>query len=691
MIHAMCRYENKVKTMKNNFLRRFILSRTHRKDLDQLLVHVPGPETKIKMRTSWFFDVLEWIRREGIIKQVDGLKTGETQAKRVQYFLFILERNLEWKTKVAKTLRSIMKDTNGVELFVETGVSSQDSFSSEFIDRLQSLILPAVPNEEELSYILTSNFQNQRDLEWLKQLDHETFEKIEKLFSFDVGPEEQNWNQLKDDAKEAIVLLSIQMQALGLSPQIRQRLSEKNYKKISFYVLGKALDQYLNEQDLTTQTVIVSQVDKKIEECFHSLSEVQQHLDDFGVSIQIVFQIEKLEVLLKRIQNIIYILQQKNMDPLSLSNFLENLVRDSFERRSLLSLANQSFSLLARKIVERTAETGEHYITRTSSEYKEMIRRALGGGLVTAFTTVIKFLLYFVGFGGFFGGFFASLNYSISFLFIHFCNFTLATKQSSLTAPALAAKMQGIRNREALEDLIDEIVNTIRTQVAAVFGNILGVVPFTLLICWVIKLIFHNELLSEAKAFDVMESFSILGLTPLYAAFTGVLLWASSVIAGWADNWYAYHRLTQALSQNRRLIFVFGEKRMRLFSLFLKKNIVAISGNISLALMLGIIPVGLQFFGIMLDVRHVTLSSGSLAAASFSLPSQVFETWSFWFAVMGIISMGALNLLVSFFISLFLAIRARKIEAPERELIYRALVDRLRYRPISFLWPSIKD
>ena len=676
--------------MKSKIWSRLLLSRTHRKDLDQLLGHVPDPESKIKVRTSWFFDVLEWIRREGKFHLAEDFETGATQAKRVQYFLTILERNPEWKLNVSKTLRSIMRDTHGVELFLETGVSSQDSFTSEFVDRLQSVVLPVVPKEDELSYIFTQNFQNQRDLEWIRQLDAQSFEKIEDLFFFNIDPEEGNWNTLKEDAKEALALLSIQMQGLGLSPQIRQRLAEKDYRKISFYVLGKFIERYLSEEDPLVKSVIGTQIEKKIEDGFHSLSEVQQHLDDYGVSIQIVFQIEKLESLLKRIQNIIFILQQKNMDPESLSTFLEILVRDNFERRSPMSLVSQSFSLIARKIVERTAETGEHYITRTSSEYKDMIIRALGGGLVTSFTILCKFLLYFLGITGFFGGIFVGINYSVSFLIIHFCDFTLATKQSAVTAPALAAKMQGIRNREALEDLIDEIVNTIRTQVAAVIGNIFMVIPATILICWMVHALFHTNLINAEKAHHTVDSFSILGPTPLYAAFTGILLWLSSLIAGWIDNWYAYHRLSPALAQNRRLVFVFGETRMRHFSIFLKNNIVGIAANVSLAFLLGLSPVILQFLGIQLDTRHVTLSSGSLAAASYTLSSQVLETPQFWLAVAGIIVMAALNLLVSFSMAMLLAIRARRIQAPERHLIYRALFDRLRYRPLSFLWPSIK-
>jgi site-specific recombinase len=677
--------------MQNKFWSRLRNFKSNRKHLDQILEHVPEPECKIKVRTSWFIDLLEWIRREGLFRNSENFETGATQAKRVEYFLTILDRNLVWKRNVAKTLRSIMRDTHGLELFLETGVSSQDSFTSEFINRLQNKILPIAPEEDELAYIFTENFKNQRDLEWIKQLDAETFEKIIQLFNFEYDPAEKAWNNLKFDAKEALALISIQMQGLGLSPQIRQRIAEKDYRKMSFYVLGRYVERYLVEEDSLVRSVIGTQIDKKIEDCFHTLAEVQQHLDDFGVSIQIVFQIEKLETLLNRIRYLIFILQQKAMDPSSLSTFIEILVRDSFERRSLLSLASQSFSLLARKIVERTAETGEHYITRTLVEYKKMINRAWGGGVITAFTILIKFLLYFVGATGFFGGIFASINYSISFLVIHFLHFTLATKQSSVTAPVLAAKMHGIRNRSSLDSLIDEIVNTIRTQVAAVFGNMTAVIPVILIICWVTQSFFNKNLLSEEKAHHVIHSFSILGPTPLYAAFTGILLWISSLIAGWVDNWYAYHRLSPALAQNRRLVFVFGEKQMRLFSIFMKNNIVGIAGNISLAFLLGLTPVILQFLGIHLDVRHVTLSTGSLAAAAFYLNSHFIETWDFWFAVFGVLSMGILNLSVSFAMALFLAIRARRIEAPERELIYKSLIDRLRYQPFSFLWPQIKS
>ena len=87
---------------------------------------------------------------------------------------------------------------------------------------------------------------------------------------------------------------------------------------------------------------------------------------------------------------------------------------------------SSSFAQLARKVVERSAETGEHYITRDRGEYREMMRGAAGGGLLTVLTVYLKFLIYGLHLDKFIEGLLASLNYTGSFLLIHFAHFTLA-------------------------------------------------------------------------------------------------------------------------------------------------------------------------------------------------------------------------------------------------------------------------
>jgi hypothetical protein len=62
------------------------------------------------------------------------------------------------------------------------------------------------------------------------------------------------------------------------------------------------------------------------------------------------------------------------------------------------------YSLLARQVAERSAETGEHYITRDRAEYRDMLRRAAGGGAVIAGTTFVKFAVGGAGHDGLLDG-----------------------------------------------------------------------------------------------------------------------------------------------------------------------------------------------------------------------------------------------------------------------------------------------
>jgi site-specific recombinase len=98
-----------------------------------------------------------------------------------------------------------------------------------------------------------------------------------------------------------------------------------------------------------------------------------------------------------------------------------------------------------------------------------------------------------------------------------------------------------------------------------------------------------------------------------------VLLFASSLIAGWAENWFVLHRLDSAMRYNPRITALAGRAaRRRAGRASCASNISGFAANISLGFMLGLVPPVLAFFGLGLEVRHVTLSSGQLAAAAAS-------------------------------------------------------------------------
>ena len=107
----------------------------------------------------------------------------------------------------------------------------------------------------------------------------------------------------------------------------------------------------------------------------------------------------------------------------------------------------------------------------------------------------------------------------------------------------------------------------------------------------------------------------------------------------------------------------------------------------SLGLLLGLTPPVFGFFGLPLDVRHVTLSAGQVAAALGTLGFDALHHSGFWWCVVAIPLTGLLNVSVSFALALRVAIRSRGVRVKDRSRLLRALGRRLLRQPGRFLWP----
>jgi site-specific recombinase len=194
-------------------------------------------------------------------------------------------------------------------------------------------------------------------------------------------------------------------------------------------------------------------------------------------------------------------------------------------------------------------------------------------------------------------------------------------------------------------------------------------------------------LIGEAQAHHVLENLTLFGPTLFYAAITGVLLFASSLIAGWIENGFVLHRLDSAIAWNPRSVRLLGSSRAQRWSRWWRANISGLAANVSLGFLLGMVPALAVFFGLPVEVRHVTLSTGQLAAALGTLGFSALREGAFWWCLAAIPLTGALNVLVSFVLAFRVALRSRGIELRERSRLYLALRRRLRERPLSFIVP----
>jgi hypothetical protein len=122
-----------------------------------------------------------------------------------------------------------------------------------------------------------------------------------------------------------------------------------------------------------------------------------------------------------------------------------------------------------------------------------------------------------------------------------------------MTAPAMAAKLKDFSDASALEEFVDEVTHLVRSQVAAVLGNVAVVFPAVVLLSVALQLGMGQPMITASEAQYVFHSLALLGPSLLFAAFTGVLLFASSIIAGWVENWFVLHRLDSAIRYNPRI------------------------------------------------------------------------------------------------------------------------------------------
>lgn len=651
-------------------------------DLNQVLASLDA-DAPLAQRHLWLIGLLDWVR---------GPRAGpaEAAASRVRLFLDALDAQPELQQRVRQWWQVLAETVDATALLADFGFAPRMAFVSEFNERLRQKLLPATPETTDSAELFSLAMPRSGDAAWVAALDADTLGRLRDLIT--TASPVTGLTLWQHELLEAINYCASQVRATGFAAELRQRMSAPAREMQPFHELPSDVENFRAAFAATPREPLAleaaaARLRERLEACRHAAASVYPHLNEHGISVGLVFLLRQLRERVLRIRELMDCLISATPEA-STARLVSRLAVMGHERRSLRALFAANSSLLAAKVTERSAEAGEHYITRTPAEYRQMLWKAAGGGAATAVTTLAKFALATLGMAAFWGGFWAGVMYAASFVFIQLMHWTLATKQPAMTAPAMAAKLKDLAAPDAVEDFIDEVANLMRSQVAAVLGNVGMVVPCVIAISVVMQLASGAPMISRAEAHHVFESLTLLNpLTLIFAAFTGVLLFMSSLIAGWTENWFVLHRLDSAMRYNPRITSLLGADRAARWADFMRKNISGFASNISLGMMLGLVPPVLDFFGLGLQARHVTLSSGQLAAAAAAYGPEVLRMPQLWWCVAAIPLIGMLNLGVSFYFAFRLALRAHSVNRVDRLRIRRSILARWRRRPASFFLP----
>lgn len=649
------------------------------KDLSSLLSFAPvgGP---LGQRIQWIEDLLEWVRIPVALE--DSRKgTGQLQAARVRYLFNALEKNPAWQSSFRALVLSVLQEAEPLALFCETGMGRGDGVFSDAAERVLRRLLPVPQDERDLLELLERIFSEETDADWIENLD--SAGQLARILFQDAKTSAALLAKYLRAMGDALIVLGSQAEALGLSADLRLRSQVTSVSNSAFYRLRMAVADQLEGR--TGAGTTARDFAPIFTACRAEIQMAFSHLEEHGVSVAIVYRLEKLERILGRLESLLAILYPdgKSTAGERWLPLVADLVRKRLEGAQVRSLIQRNLHMLARKIVERTGASGEHYITTTRREYGFMLLSAAGGGVLTAFTALAKTMISRAQPAPFFEGLFQWINFSGSFLTMQALHLTLATKQPSMTAPALASKLKESNDRGEFANLVARLT---RSQFAAAVGNLGATIPAAIALDLVCRMLTGGPLLTPEHAAKTIESLHPWhSLTIPFAMLTGVLLWLSSIVAGWVENWFVYRRLPEALAQSVWLPTGSSGKRSQALSGWLVRNVGPVGGNLSLGFLLAFTPILGRFFGLALDVRHVTISMASLTLAACALPQWDWPVLLLTSA--SVVVVGLLNFSVSFALALATAAKARDLGRKRLRVLRQALALKFRQQPAAFFFP----
>jgi site-specific recombinase len=601
-------------------------------------------------------------------------------------WVHMLEEDPDLCGRFQQAWRSVLGTLDSVSFFAETGIPAQHALLPETTRRVFQRLLPSAREDTDTARLFAAVFASSRAAQRFVELESTLFTRLTTILWDPQGL--AAFSQLRDCLHQALCLLAARVAGRGTTAAVRQRSTTQQVEESPFYRLVFATEKFVRPGDSEPPSRRHESWMNAIYACRGELALVRIHMEDAGVSTALVFDLSTMDAALDRMEMLAATLVEHTSKPsLAARQLLNTLVCGLLEDTRISALIRQNLNLLARKTVERTGESGEHYIAHSRKEYWLMWRAALGGGILTVFTAAIKLHIIATKWPPFIEGTLVGTNYAISFLLLQIFGLALATKQPSMTAATLADIIRHNRGASRRDKIADFASSISRTQLAAALGNIIAVSAGAVVFNFIWHSVFGAQYVQADQAEKVYRSLRpIASGTIIFAALTGILLWLAALIGGWCENFAVFNRIPEAIAQHP-LGHRIGAHRMQSIADWYEHNVAAWSTSIALGYLMGFTPEIAKFFGLPLDVRHVTLNTGMFAFAAASFGFSAFRQFWLYSAVGGIAIMFVLNLGVSFAIASYVALRAYDVGREERISLLKYVLRQIAQSPSRFLYP----
>lgn len=600
------------------------------------------------------------------------------------------------------TILRLFASRRQVSFYADSGLLPDSGFFSELGRIITHKILPELRDTSELKACVAELFPGRASQHWLATIPLEERRQFWLLINLQGAEDGEALQVMVGQMLEAALVLSHRIAAMGLMPELARVYPRLKQSESPFVAMNIELAHFVTafrsalegkgQMDSGEHLFVL------LEQCEESLHKIHSAASRLGTSLPLSFTLRRMEQHLERLRLLLRFMTVKvdshGMDDLSerWSDFLMSAMEGERKRNSIGQHFSELVSLMALRVTDNAAHTGEHYIASNRKEWFSMLYRAAGAGVLIALLAFLKIRGASLHLDP---GPQAWLNASIyawGFAIIYMLRFVIATKQPAMTAATLAGSISQSSGRlRDTEKIVVLMVDTFRSQLAAVAGNIMVAFPLAIFFLAFIHTTTGQTYISVEKAERLLQDVRpLMSLSLLYAAVAGVWLFMAGLVSGYLDNRAIYMQLGPRIAQLHWLRFVLRPKGARAVGAYIESHAGGLGGNIFFGLMLGLTPLMGSLLGLQLDIRHIAFSSANVGYALVAMDFHV-PGWLLLSAVSGVLLIGLVNLSVSFALALWVAMRSRKLSFWLLMPVMPRFFHRLRQQPGSFFLPPPAD
>jgi len=590
----------------------------------------------------------------------------------------------------------LLSERNPVSLYLIARHSVFSGFFTEIRRRVSYKLLPEAIDSAYLVDLFAQFFPRTTDVDWVESVPDAIWLELITILRFEDAPEATKLT-CEQHLIEAIQVLAYRITALGLEPELLRNYPELEKHSSPFIAQQQELARYLDTTDLNERTDEVNHVLVMLDQCKAVVNKIRRNSAQSGTSIQLTQLLQRMAKQIARLECLLQILMGRSDEAarelarLKVVQLFKQLVHGESHKNDISEYLQDNVEVMALRVTENASRTGEHYITSNRHEYFALMRSAMGAGVIIGVMALIKIIISKLHLAPLTEAILFSLNYGLGFMLIHVLHFTVATKQPAMTAAAIAASIDATDTKsKEMSHLIEMIANTVRSQLAAIFGNVCLAIPTAMLIAWCFLSVTGQHFITPEKAHHLLADIDpIRSGAVFYAAIAGVCLFLSGLITGYHDNLAVYNKIPQRLRAVNWLRKILGVKRLDAVANYVENNLGALAGNFYFGCLLGGMSAIGILFGLPFDIRHIAFSAAFVGYSSFALDFML--SWqTLAYAALGLTLIAMVNLTVSFSLAIYVALKSRKIRFQQWRILLGQLATRLNQHPAEFILPPKK-